>query len=334
MRKLTIGIIVASATLVVAGGIGAFFYYTKVMKPASAYREAKSLLEEGGYEEAQVKFEELGDYKDAEEQVTECDYQRAADILGEGEYDEAKEQFLAISDYKDSADLAMECDYQKASEILNEGNYEEAKVLFAEIENYKNSSDMVKECDYQKALVFYNDGDYENTSKILCNIYDYNNSKMYMYSMFTELAGQRYVDEYVATLDYFGSYMQNQESDMLDWIYSMYYGYSTSDSWSPDLSDADLKNMQSGMNKLNAMKSEVMRVFPQTVLDACNDEMLTSAYEQFNNLHICAKDMFDLQQAMNYLGEIMQGSTTSLEKDCNKAADVMEKYKTALSQLK
>ena len=369
MRKSIIGGIIAA--VVIAGGVGTFFLYNKVIGPGNEYKKAVSLLEEEDYEAAKQIFADLGDYKDAEEQVTECDYQKASSVLKAGNYEEAKALFLEIQDYRDAKKKVKECDYRKACSVLEAGNYEDAKVLFLEIEDYKDvekkaaecdyrkacsvleagnyddakvlfleikdyedAEEKASECDYQKAKAFYNVGDYINAAESFCKIYEYSDSKNYMYSMFVELAGQKYIDECTAATNYLNAFIETETADLMEWAYDYYYGTATQDAWYVDYNNGDLKKMESSMKTMDLYKSELEKVFPQSVIDTCNDETLSSAYNQFISLHKYVGEMFKRGKAVDYLYEIANGKNDTLQTDANNCSNAMTKYVEIINNLK
>ena len=294
-KGLIIGIVIAF--VVIASSIGGIIYYNKVVKPKNMYKEADSLLEDKKYAEAQEKFRELGDYKDSAEKIIECDYASASDALANEDYDSAKKEFEKIADYKDSADLA-------------------------------------KECDYQKALDYYDAGDYKNAVGIFCNIFDYSDTKQYVYNVYSKLAGQDYIDKYTKGVEHLSKYIESQSRSLMTYVYSAYWGTNTEDSWSPDISDKDLNGMNSCMNDLKSMKKDYTDVFSDEVIEACNDETLTSANEKFEEVHKCASDMLKDDKVMTYIKDIVNGTTTTMENDTSKAAKAMSEYTTIFNGMK
>lgn len=77
-----------------------------------AYKTALSLYESGNYNEAAVKFTELGDYENSKEMVKVCKYEAAKQLLDVGEYDAALKSFTDLGDYDRSSEYAAECKYQ------------------------------------------------------------------------------------------------------------------------------------------------------------------------------------------------------------------------------
>ena len=332
MRKsIIVGIV---AAVVVASGVATFFCFEKIIKPGNNYKKAEALLEEKDYDAAKQKFADLGGYKDAEEKVNECDYRNASDELEAGNYEEAKAIFTELSDYKDSEDMVTECDYRNASDELEAGNYEEAKAIFTEISDYKNSSEMIMACDYQKALHFYSEDDYESAVGIFCNIYEYEDSSAYVYKMFTELAGQEYIDECTNGINHLSNYIQTQSEALADWMVSYYNGTNKTDSWIPSLNDPDLSGMESSQSILKGYRYNLKKVFTESVIDSCDDDTLSSAYNKFFKLHDSVCSILTTQKAMDYLGEIMRGSSNTLQNDIRDCSNAMTDYSEVMNKLR
>lgn len=68
------------------------------------YKKAMTMYENGQYEEAAVKFTELGDYENSKEMVKTCRYEAANVLFDAGDYEAAIAIYETISDYNDSAD--------------------------------------------------------------------------------------------------------------------------------------------------------------------------------------------------------------------------------------
>lgn len=78
------------------------------------YNKAISYMEDERFENALAIFEELGNYKDCQEQIMEVRYRQALTQIYAGEYDEAIAAFEELGDYKDSKSLIELCNAEKA----------------------------------------------------------------------------------------------------------------------------------------------------------------------------------------------------------------------------
>ena len=97
-------------------GVGAYFYWTKVIQPNQQYNDAVFLYEAGYYEEAIASFTALDEYKDSAVQIEKCEtaikdekYAAAVDLYITGKYEDAIAMFTALDGYKDSADQIENC---------------------------------------------------------------------------------------------------------------------------------------------------------------------------------------------------------------------------------
>jgi len=83
--------------------------------PTVKYNKAVKLMNKGEYTEAVSAFEELGEYKDSVNKISECfiaidgiQYNNAVELMNKGEYTEAIGAFMKVHDYKDSKDKISE----------------------------------------------------------------------------------------------------------------------------------------------------------------------------------------------------------------------------------
>ncbi len=91
--------------LAILAAIIAVIVWTVFISPMMKYEDAKALLDDGKYDEAIVLFEELEDYEDSKQLITECTYLKAISFMENNMYDEAFAIFEELGDYKDSADM-------------------------------------------------------------------------------------------------------------------------------------------------------------------------------------------------------------------------------------
>ena len=122
-----------------------------VIIPNNKYQQAVTLRESGQYDEAIVAFAELGDYSDAEQQLSETKYQQAVALREEGQYDDAIAAFAELGDYCDAAAQITETKYQQAVALREEGQYDDAIAAFAELGDYSDAAQQLSETKYQQA---------------------------------------------------------------------------------------------------------------------------------------------------------------------------------------
>ncbi len=90
--------IAAAALLFLA--LGAFCSYRYLM-PYLRYRQALQARAAGDYDQAVSLLEELGDYRDSRDQISETLARRAADLMGQEKYQEAMELYETLEGYED-----------------------------------------------------------------------------------------------------------------------------------------------------------------------------------------------------------------------------------------
>ena len=129
VTAVVLSIIIVTAVMLPLSGCG----------EAKKYADAAALAESGDWEAAREAFYELGFYMDADDRVTECDYELAKEAMEEEDYESAEKRFEELGDYEDSAELLTECRYNIAMRLFDEGNYDGAFDIFSSIEEYKES---------------------------------------------------------------------------------------------------------------------------------------------------------------------------------------------------
>jgi len=96
---------IVSLILIVVLIIAAVVVWKTIVSPMMKYEDAKALLDDGKYDEAIAVLEELGDYEDSKQLITECTYLKAISFMENNMYDEAFAIFEELGNYKDSADM-------------------------------------------------------------------------------------------------------------------------------------------------------------------------------------------------------------------------------------
>ena len=97
-KKSKVPLLVVVGIFVVVIGYFSFRAISKM----TTYNSAVEKYEHSSYVEAEELFTSLGDYKDASEYVTECQYQQAIKDLEAGYYEEAIVTFTRLGEYEDS----------------------------------------------------------------------------------------------------------------------------------------------------------------------------------------------------------------------------------------
>lgn len=120
--------------LAIAGGAG-YYIYSQYTSNSALYTEAAAALEKRDYDGALAMFEDLGGFRDADEQAQslnqlQSDYDAALALLDEYKFGQAKAAFAALGDYRDSENYAnREVNYQMAAYILSRAPEENTNVL-------------------------------------------------------------------------------------------------------------------------------------------------------------------------------------------------------------
>lgn len=122
--------------------------------PALRYNAAQGLLTDGRFDEAREAFADMGDYRDAQTQLVECDYREALASLNAGsieELEKAEAAFYALGDYSDSEELARQAAYELGGIYLENGSYELAAEKYQELGDYEDSAEKLNETVYRQA---------------------------------------------------------------------------------------------------------------------------------------------------------------------------------------
>ncbi len=106
---VAVGIVITSICLM-------FVFFVKYVLPDIKYKNAIGLMEHELFEIAINRFEEIGGYKDSNEQIKECMYCLASSKMKLGKYSEAIAFFDSIENYKDSRQKKQECIQLKQAE--------------------------------------------------------------------------------------------------------------------------------------------------------------------------------------------------------------------------
>ena len=174
---------------------------------ARAYDEALALLDAGRYNEADVAFTKLGNYKDSAVKAEEAAvkgqentaYTKACKLLEDGSFDEAHDAFIALGDYEDAAEKALEALYQKAGKLLEDGSFDEAQALYTELGDYCDSAE--KADGFVQRRVSMTTSYDESCSGPLTTTYAYTSdgvllSETRLYSEYPSMDDQTYEYEY------------------------------------------------------------------------------------------------------------------------------------------
>lgn len=106
------------------------------------FAEGQDLFEEGSYEDARAKFENLlsSDLQGVEEWINACDYALADELYYEGSLQAASSAFAELGDYEDAAERSQAIKYEVAEKQLAEGDPEAAYNTFLALGDYSDAA--------------------------------------------------------------------------------------------------------------------------------------------------------------------------------------------------
>ena len=117
-------------------------------KHQQAVDAAEALYDVGRYAEAKEAFLalEMNDRAaDCDEQTRRLAYEAAQALLQQENFDEAKEAFRALGDYRDAAEMITACDFVRAGTLVRDGHYGDAIRLLQELEDYPGAAELIAE---------------------------------------------------------------------------------------------------------------------------------------------------------------------------------------------
>lgn len=176
MRKKGIIIGAVSAGVILLGG-GGWALGNFVILPEMRYKDAVALYEDEEFQKAKTAFEELGDYKDAEEMILACDYGRAEEYFDDEKFEKAKKAFDKLGDYEDAEERTLECSYALAEQQLEEGSHYEALEAFEALGEYEDAAERVKECSYEIGNRLHDSQNYDEACAYFTQAGDYEDAE-------------------------------------------------------------------------------------------------------------------------------------------------------------
>ncbi len=142
------------------------------------YCSGKESLQARRFSEARFYFNQIRDYRDTKDCLTEVDYQEAVSCLENNDWASAEKLLASIQAYKDSNDLLNDAKYLKATYFLSIHDYETASKIADNLkkENYSGTDSLFVEIQYQKAGDIFGKKDYLNAIKAYQGIVEYKDS--------------------------------------------------------------------------------------------------------------------------------------------------------------
>lgn len=195
------------------------------------YEKAKQLLSEEQYEQAMKLFDELGDFDDSAQMLTESTdrktqayYDEACLLQEAGSWEEAAQIFDSLGNFSDSAAKAEACRttvkdnaYDAALALMDAGEYDQAIERFTALSGYRDSDDKAEECresvrknQYDNAVEKMSAGDYAGAIALFTALGGYADSEVQIAACQDSLNHQAY-DEAEA-LFAAGEYVKAEEA--------------------------------------------------------------------------------------------------------------------------
>lgn len=150
------------------------------------YNETVETMKNGdlsSYEEAIVIFRSLGDYKDSDEKITECENQ----IQKINIKNKKNKKIAAIVGAVICAVIGLvavienviipAAKYNNAVKLYEASKFDEAIDVFTNLDDYKDSADQIKNCKYEKANKLIEAKNYVDACDILADLDDYKDCK-------------------------------------------------------------------------------------------------------------------------------------------------------------
>ena len=145
-------IAVILAIVLLLGGAWCAWRY---LRPYLRYKDAVEELNAGNYEEAQRIFEDLGDYRDSPERITQAQLQKIRDVMKDGNYAQALEMLQAVKDLPGADELTADCVYSLGVVAFNGGDLDAAWTYVRRLEEeYPNYESLPR----LRTFCYYNSG--------------------------------------------------------------------------------------------------------------------------------------------------------------------------------
>lgn len=133
---------------------------------------------ENSPETAMLRFEGLGDYKDARDMALACRYRTAIGYFETGEYENALAEFEALGSYEDAKNQVRRSRYAMAGVKMDEGQFEEAAALFKACGAYLDAEDRVMRAQYARAEQLEDRGENEKAAAAFRSLGSYEDAKL------------------------------------------------------------------------------------------------------------------------------------------------------------
>lgn len=252
-----VSILVSIIILVFVSTVGTMLIVQKNNK----YNQAIMLLNEGNYIESVACFEELGNYRNANELISEAKYQESKELINNGKISEAISILDGLGEYKDSREIIGDVEESYIIDILiQKKEYEEALSC---IEKQKNvDPEKADDYLYKIAKSYFDDGRYQKSIEVLKKIRDtYMEQEIkaeLMYSAMYEYCNQGSGEDYDPYVwrNYYKELSKNGSYDVsnLDCTLGCTMGIQiVFDDWAPSLDHIDVIDNVSKISRTRSL---------------------------------------------------------------------------------
>ena len=156
----------------------------KEMLNALIYDIACAARDRVDYPAAIERFQSLGAYSDAAQQVDDCTYDYARQLMREKQYQLAHEQLLLVADRSDAITLIRQCRYAIALDAQENGDNIAAAELYESLGVYEEAETRAKQCRYTAGMNALGAGELALAAQQLRQAGDYEDA----YDRFTDTA--------------------------------------------------------------------------------------------------------------------------------------------------
>ena len=189
-KRLRIILLVLIPVVVLVAG---FIVLKKtVLSDWFAYRHAEQLMKDGRYEEAELEFRALSDYKDGLDRRKDAQIAQALEYWDAGDLDMAHHILIQVYQRPDADELRAQLELQMGDEALNSGDYVFALHWYTEAGDYGSAPsklESTRSAAYDRAVALANDGDAFGAMEIFVSIHDLKDSADWMRRL-AQSAGQ------------------------------------------------------------------------------------------------------------------------------------------------
>jgi len=137
-RKIVVAVICVLVVGIILGSLLVF-----VIIPTVQYNNAKSLFDNGEYEEAIPIFEKLNGYSDANELLLQAKHEQAKSLISSGKYEEAIAILEKLNGNSNTNELLLQAKHEQAESLISSGKYEEAIAILEKLNGYGASNELI-----------------------------------------------------------------------------------------------------------------------------------------------------------------------------------------------